>query len=92
MAIGCGLKPTLRRGGGVGLLCVLLPATLTTAHDTWRNPAELFRREGALNVAIVWETWWSWAWPLALLCAGLWLGWEVILRWRLQRRKACEEG
>lgn len=54
------------------LILVLVPSVCMTAFDTWVNPAGIFRQGWNLQGAIVWETLWSWLWPLTLALLGLW--------------------
>lgn len=54
------------------LTLALLPSACMTAIDTWINPAGIFRQGWSLHGAIVWDTLWSWLWPLTLALLGLW--------------------
>lgn len=67
------------------LTLALLPSVCMTAIDTWRNPAGIFRQGGSLHGAIVWDTLWSWLWPLTLALLGLWALGAFFLR-------ACRHG
>ena len=50
----------------IGALLAILLAAIPAALDWYNNPAQLFRGPTGTDWAIVWETFWSWLWPLAL--------------------------
>ena len=68
------------------LALAVLPSVLLTAIDTWLNPGAVFRQGWRLHGSIVWDTLWSWLWPLSMVAALCWLVVELLAlayrRWR----------
>lgn len=71
------------RGACTGLLVAALIAALPAAIDWYHNPGGIFRAGAGTQWVIVFETWWSWFWPAALVLVPLTLTFYV---WRLGRR------
>ena len=70
MALKIALKP-VACGAGIGLLAAAAFAAVPTAMD-WRvNPGNLFHSGGHTNWPIVFDTWFSWFDPLALVAVPL---------------------
>lgn len=60
------LRP-VAKGLATGTLVAILAAAIPTALDWYRNWSGLFRNDSGTNWSIVFETWLSWFWPLALV-------------------------
>jgi len=78
---------TLNRVWRIGLLCLLVVSLVSTyfAYDSWKvNPGGIFHQaDTGTNWGLVWETFFSWFWPLlpAVLAPAL------ILFWILSRNR-----
>ncbi len=77
-------------GALAGALISALVALVPTVMDWYENPGGIFRGESGTHWVFVAETWWSWAWPLALLTVPLALG-IVLLQSRFSARAAADE-
>ena len=54
-------------GTCAGILVALLAAILPAAIDWYNNPGGIFRTETGTNWAFLFETWFSWFWPVAIV-------------------------
>ncbi len=71
-------------GTGAGTLVGFLVAILPTAIHWYDNPGGIFRGETGTNWAFIFETAFSWFWPVALLSVPL----AVLAHaWVVNRRK-----
>ena len=70
-------------GTCAGMLVALLVAILPTAIHWYDNPGGIFRADYGTNWSIVFETWLSWFWPVAILTVPLAL---LIHAWSSNRR------
>jgi uncharacterized membrane protein len=61
------LHPAIIKGGLVGGLAACLLAAIPTFRDWQTNPGGLFRDLNGTHWEIVFETAFSWLWPLVLL-------------------------
>ena len=68
-------------GTGIGVLTAVLVAILPTAIHWYENPGGIFRGEMGTNWAFIFDTAFSWFWPVALLSvpAGARMGRERAL-------------
>jgi len=53
-------------GTCAGILVALLAAIPPAAMDWYDNPGAIFRTESGTNWVFVFETWFSWFWPVAI--------------------------
>ncbi len=72
-------------GTCAGILVALLVAILPTAIHWYDNPGGIFRAETGTNWPIVFETWFSWFWPVAILSVPVAL---LVHAWVSNRRAA----
>jgi len=54
-----------------GVLAGLAVSIAMTALDWFANPSGLFRGEDGTHWPVVWETAWSWFWPVACAAAAV---------------------
>jgi len=73
-----------------GVLAGLAVALPVTALDWYANPSGLFHGEDGTRWPIVWETAWSWFWPVAGAAAAVVA--PVQAWWRLRARPAPRAG
>ena len=51
----------------IGVVVAFFAAALPTAMDWYSNPDGIFRSGSASNWPIVFQTWFSWFWPVAVV-------------------------
>ena len=51
----------------IGVVVAFFAAALPTAMDWYSNPGGIFRTGSASNWPIVFQTWFSWFWPVAVV-------------------------
>lgn len=76
---------TFFAGTGAGILGALLLAAIPTVIDWYGNPADIFHSDSGTNWGIVFETWFSWFWPIAILLVPVAL---LVHSWVSNRRAA----
>ena len=54
-------------GVAIGVVVAFFAAALPTAMDWYSNPDGIFRSGSASNWPIVFQTWFSWFWPVAVV-------------------------
>lgn len=54
-------------GVSIGVVVAFFAAALPTAMDWYSNPGGVFRTGSASNWPIVFQTWFSWFWPVAVV-------------------------
>ncbi|MEJ8569297.1 hypothetical protein [Elongatibacter sediminis] len=75
-------KVAVVRGVLIGFLLAFLVAAVPTILDWSANPAGIFRGGAGTNWAVVFETFFSWFWPLFLFFAPVAI---VFLVWIARR-------
>ena len=76
---------TVYVGTCAGILVALLVAILPTAIHWYDNPGGIFRADTGTNWAIIFETWFSWFWPVAILLVPVTM---LLHAWFSNRRAA----
>jgi len=76
-------------GGALGALVGLLVAIPPTFLDWRANPGGIFGGPGGTNWGVVWETFFSWLWPVALYAAPVAI---VVHAWITGRRASKSQG
>ena len=78
----------LTKGVAVGFLIALIISAIPTGMDWYANPAGIFRSENGTNWSIVFETLFSWFWPLFIVFVAASM---AVLFWISSRAKKQAE-
>ena len=75
-------------GISLGILFAVLISCIPTAIDWYINPAELFHNQSGTNWSIIFETWFSWFLPFALLLVPMLILFHAWMNNRRNRQKS----
>lgn len=70
-----------------GLLAGLLFASVVTLMEWWQNPGGIYQTQAGTQWQIVWQTWSSWFFPVALTILALVWGTALFVFYLRSRRQ-----
>lgn len=87
------IRTTFRIALSAGLLAGLLIAGGVTLMEWWQNPGGIYQTQAGTQWHIVWQTWSSWFFPVALTVLVLVWAVALFVFWlRSRKRRSPSQG